>query len=201
MNNEIKKMKEDFLLNLEKEDLESYIDNLIKEYYNYFLASDKESLKTSIIDLMRLPSLFEDKYPNMNNYINYRLVVVSNKIFESIFSNRGDLYYPLEHIQMDYIPQENDLSDLFDDGKIRKILFESQMKHIHEFMDFVKFLPNIKSLGNPKKKLPRVLVDEVCDFMEGIKSGAYDGYFDIPEEIIVDENPYDNLNGDSKCMN
>lgn len=54
MNNEIKKMKEDFLLNLEKEDLESYIDNLIKEYYNYFLASDNESLKTSIIDLMRI---------------------------------------------------------------------------------------------------------------------------------------------------
>ena len=42
---------------------------------------------------MRLPSLFEDKYPNMNNYINYRLVVVSNNILESIFSNRGDLSF------------------------------------------------------------------------------------------------------------
>lgn len=99
--NELQKLKEDFLLKLDKEELKSYIDNLIKDYYNFFISNDNENLKRNVIELMRLPTLFENKYPNMSNYINYRLVVLSNRIFESIFNNRGDLYYPLEHTQID----------------------------------------------------------------------------------------------------
>lgn len=108
-NDKLKKLKEDFLLNLEKETLEGYIDNLIKDYYNNFIANDNENLKSNVIELMRLPSLFEDKYPNMSNYINYRLVILSNKIFESIFHNRSEMYYPLEHTQIDYKAPDNEL--------------------------------------------------------------------------------------------
>ena len=90
-NKELIKMKEDFLLNLDKEDLKVYIDNLIKEYYNTYLSNDNENLKSNVTELMRLPTLFEKKYPNMSNYLNYRLVVLSNRIFESIFSNRCEM--------------------------------------------------------------------------------------------------------------
>ena len=33
-------------------------------------------------------------------------------------------------------------------------------------------------------KLPRALVDKVCAFMEGVKSGEYDGYLEISEDVI-----------------
>ena len=45
----------------------------------------------------------------MSNYINYRLVILSNKIFESIFHNRSEMYYPLEHTQIDYKAPDNEL--------------------------------------------------------------------------------------------
>ena len=144
---------------------------------------------------MKIHNLLKGKYPNITNYLNYRIVVVSNKILESIFDGRSELFYPLEDTLIDYMPNDN-LSDLFDEDIMRRILFESRMSHIHEFMDFVKYLPKVKSFGTPKEKIPRVLVDEVTEFMEGVKSGAYDGYLEIPEDIITDENPYDKLTGD-----
>ena len=35
-------MKEDFLLNLDKEDLKVYIDNIVKEYYDNYISNDNE---------------------------------------------------------------------------------------------------------------------------------------------------------------
>ena len=209
-------MKEDFLLKLDEEELKAYIDNLIKEYYDNYIANEKENLQKNVLELMRLTTLFEDKYPNMDNYINYRLVVLSNKVFESIFSHRSEMYYPLENPSLDTpngkatvnllekvkqkreelkkVQEESrNLNKVFDKTKISQRLCESRMKQIHTFMDFVKYLPKVKSIGNQKGTIPRVLVDEVYDFMEGIKSGEYDGYLEIPEDVIVDENPYDKI--------
>ena len=52
----------------------------LKEYYNNYIANDNENLKSNVIELMRLTTLFEKKYPNMSNYLNYRLVVLSNNL-------------------------------------------------------------------------------------------------------------------------
>lgn len=202
-NKELIKMKEDFLLNLDKEDLKVYIDNLIKEYYNTYLSNDNENLKSNVTELMRLPTLFEKKYPNMSNYLNYRLVVLSNRIFESIFSNRCEMYYPLEHTSID-VPngevvvnlldeikqkrneletlkkETTNLNDLFDDDVIDDLLLEDMEYHTNDFINFVSNLPNVE--GN--MKLPRALLDKVCDFMDGVKSGEYDGYLEISEDDI-----------------
>lgn len=196
-------MKEDFLLNLDKEDLKVYIDNIVKEYYDNYISNDNENLKNNVIELMRLPTLFEKKYPNMSNYLNYRLVVLSNRVFESIFDGRSEMYYPLEHTSID-VPngevvvnllekinekrneletlkkETTNLNELFDDNVIDDLLLEDMEYHTNDFINFVSNLPNVER----DMKLPRALVDKVCAFMEGVKSGEYDGYLEISEDVI-----------------
>jgi hypothetical protein len=202
-NKELIKMKEDFLLNLDKEDLKVYIDNIVKEYYDNYISNDNENLKNNVIELMRLPTLFEKKYPNMSNYLNYRLVVLSNRVFESIFDGRSEMYYPLEHTSID-VPngevvvnllekikekrneletlkkETTNLNELCDDNVIDDLLLEDMEYHTNDFINFVSNLPNVER----DMKLPRALVDKVCAFMEGIKSGEYDGYLEISEDDI-----------------
>ena len=197
------KMKEDFLLNLDKEDLKVYIDNIVKEYYDNYISNDNENLKNNVIELMRLPTLFEKKYPNMSNYLNYRLVVLSNRVFESIFDGRSEMYYPLEHTSID-VPngevvvtllekikekrneletlkkETTNLNELCDDNVIDDLLLEDMEYHTNDFINFVSNLPNVER----DMKLPRALVDKVCAFMEGVKSGEYDGYLEISEDVI-----------------
>lgn len=183
--NELQKLKEDFLLKLDKEDLEFYIDTLIKDYYNFFISNDNENLKRNVIELMRLPTLFENKYPNMSNYMNYRLVVLSNKVFESIFDDRSEMYYPLEHTSID-VPDSEVKVNLLEKvkqkrmelNKIRQKTF--RMDNINYFINLVDTLPNVEG----DEKLPRGLVDKVCAFMEDVKSGEYDGYLEISEDDI-----------------
>ena len=196
-------MKEDFLLNLDKEDLKVYIDNIVKEYYDNYISNDNENLKNNVIELMRLPTLFEKKYPNMSNYLNYRLVVLSNRVFESIFDGRSEMYYPLEHTSID-VPngevvvnlleknkekrneletlkkETTNLNELCDDNVIDDLLLEDMEYHTNDFINFVSNLPNVER----DMKLPRALVDKVCAFMEGVKSGEYDGYLEISEDVI-----------------
>ncbi|MBR0058563.1 MAG: hypothetical protein IJP99_04425 [Methanobrevibacter sp.] len=202
-NKELIKMKEDFLLNLDKEDLKVYIDNIVKEYYDNYISNDNENLKNNVIELMRLPTLFEKKYPNMSNYLNYRLVVLSNRVFESIFDGRSEMYYPLEHTSID-VPngevvvnllekinekrneletlkkETTNLNELCDDNVIDDLLLEDMEYHTNDFINFVSNLPNVER----DMKLPRALVDKVCAFMEGVKSGEYDGYLEISEDVI-----------------
>ena len=196
-------MKEDFLLNLDKEDLKVYIDNIVKEYYDNYISNDNENLKNNVIELMRLPTLFEKKYPNMSNYLNYRLVVLSNRVFESIFDGRSEMYYPVEHTSID-VPngevvvnllekinekrneletlkkETTNLNELCDDNVIDDLLLEDMEYHTNDFINFVSNLPNVER----DMKLPRALVDKVCAFMEGVKSGEYDGYLEISEDVI-----------------
>ena len=196
-------MKEDFLLNLDKEDLKVYIDNIVKEYYDNYISNDNENLKNNVIELMRLPTLFEKKYPNMSNYLNYRLVVLSNRVFESIFDGRSEMYYPLEHTSID-VPngevvvnllekinekrneletlkkETTNLNELCDDNVIDDLLLEDMEYHTNDFINFVSNLPNVER----DMKLPRALVDKVCAFMEGVKSGEYEGYLEISEDVI-----------------
>jgi hypothetical protein len=54
--------------------------------------------------------------------------------------------------------------------------------HVNDFIAFVDNLPNVEG----DMKLPRELVDKVFDFMEGVKSGEYDGYLEISEDDIKD---------------
>ena len=162
-----------------------------------------ENLKNNVIELMRLPTLFEKKYPNMSNYLNYRLVVLSNRVFESIFDGRSEMYYPLEHTSID-VPngevvvnllekikekrneletlkkETTNLNELCDDNVIDDLLLEDMEYHTNDFINFVSNLPNVER----DMKLPRALVDKVCAFMEGVKSGEYDGYLEISEDDI-----------------
>lgn len=187
-NKELIQMKEDFLLNLDKEDLKVYIDNTIREYYNNYIANDNENLKTNVIELMRLTTLFEDKYPNMSNYLNYRLVVLSNKVFESIFDGRSEMYYPLEHTSLE-MPENEIVVNMLEKvkqkrmelNKIRQKTF--RLNNVNYFINFVENLPDVEG----DAKLPKELIDKLCAFMEGVKSGEYDGYLEISEDDINDD--------------
>ena len=178
-------MKEDFLLNLDKEDLKVYIDNIIREYYNNYIANDNENLKTNVIELMRLTTLFEDKYPNISNYLNYRLVVLSNKVFESIFDGRSEMYYPLEHTSLEMPKNEVVVNMLEKVKQKRKELYKIREKtfrlnNVNYFINFDENLPDVEG----DAKLPKELIDKLYDFMEGVKSGEYDGYLEISEDDI-----------------
>jgi hypothetical protein len=113
------------------------------------------------------------------------------------------MYYPLEHTSID-VPngevvvnllekinekrneletlkkETTNLNELFDDNVIDDLLLEDMEYHTNDFINFVSNLPNVER----DMKLPRALVDKVCAFMEGVKSGEYDGYLEISEDVI-----------------
>ena len=92
--------------NLDKDKLIGYIDNLIKNIYECYMSNDVEKAKDNIEHLHEIINYSDLKYPNINNYINYRSVIISNKIFESIFKRDSQLYYPLLKLEIDDKPND-----------------------------------------------------------------------------------------------
>lgn len=160
--------KEKFLKNLKKSDIQGYIDNLLNQYYNSYLHGDSKKVISIIKEIHDLTIFFESRYPNINDYINYRLVIISTKIFESILNHGTPLYKPKE-VELSEKPQ-NDLFDLFDDELIEKIIMENEMGNIHNFIQFMDSLEN----NHTSDALPKEFFAEVKTFIRDVKNGKYD---------------------------
>lgn len=198
MKNKFEIQKELLLRHLEDDKLVGYIDNLIKEIYENYISNDKNKAKSKLNDLSELIEVLIEKYPYINYYINYRCLIISNKIFEKIFDRDFNLYYPSDKIFIDESPEGVELlSDFIDDGSDLMIMlnygfqFEDEFNHV---INFIKDLPELKYRFNGEltinNRIPRKCIALITDFMNDVKEGKYDGYLEIPEDYVIDDEDY-----------
>lgn len=93
--NELKKRKEMILSTLGKDDIENLIKKLAYEYYFFILKEDKLELERTIESLNDVISIYEFEYPNIYDYINYQLVIASNRILSKVFHLDETIYSPI----------------------------------------------------------------------------------------------------------
>jgi len=115
--------KVEFLRGLEVEDLKAYIDNLIKNYYENYINNDSKGLKDSIEEITLFVDDFKDIYPNIDNYINHRLVYMSNKCLNQLFNRNLELFCPDE---VDIKEDRFNYRELFDYELMDKIIAEEK---------------------------------------------------------------------------
>ena len=181
--------------NLDKDKLVGYIDNLIKNIYECYLSNDLERAKDNIEHLHEIISYSDLKYPNINNYINYRCIIISNKIFESLFKRNSQLYYPSLKLEIDE-KTDDYLAEVLSDKDMMLILdygldFEEDF---NRFLDFLMNLPELKYYFKDEltinNRIPRQCIAKITDFLNDVKKGVYDGYLEIPEDYIIDDDDY-----------
>lgn len=190
--------KELFVKNLSKDDLESYIESLLRKYYDTLLSKKNDEVVKILKDIYQVIDLRGGdlgEYPYLTHYIHQRMIILSNGIFKKLLDDDCDLYYPISKITLDFKPEEaNDLSSFFDDESITKLLIECHEEDFDRFMTFVKDLPQIKVYSKDKtieNAVSRKFIAKVTKFLNEVKEGAYDGYLEIPEYYIIDDEDFD----------
>lgn len=187
INDKIEVKKEQFLNELSVSDLKGYIDSVITSYYNSYIKGNSVEVKEDITELNNLIEFLEMDYPNINSYINYRLICINNKVLQTILDRSENLlFYPSE-VYLDDNIKEDMLNSLFDEERMEEIVIETLMFNIHDLFELMNSLPK------PKTKIPKELLNEIHSFIGNVKSGKYDDVLDVEEDYLTDFNPYDNI--------
>jgi len=190
----IEKGKDEYLKQLNVKELESYIDNLIQNYYENCLKNDVISSKENIKDLNQMSNLFKNEYPFINHYINQKFIIIGNTVLKTSFFNEV-VYNPRTEISLGDQPNDVALENLFDDDLMRKILVEENLCNIYEFMNLLSDMNTgikiRKSFTMTDNKIPRFLYDEILKLLGKIKDGDYDNIENLDDEFLTDDNPYE----------
>lgn len=196
MKNKYEIQKELIVRNLEKDDLKGYLDNLIRIIYESYIFNDEDKVKIKVNELNNLIASLSPKYPFVDVYINYRIVIVMNMIMKSIFKRDADLFYPKAKYDIDFCPEELfSLNQFVENEKdMMTIFLYSFDEDLMRFMDFIKELPQLKYYYKDEKSIqaytPRKMIAKVTDFMNDVKAGKYDGYLEVPEDYLIDDEDY-----------
>lgn len=83
------KKQNDYIKNLELDDLQKYLDNLAKEYYNTIINNDKVKFNAVKSNLINVLKLHKDK--NLDLYVLYTLNNAFNEILINSVDNDLDL--------------------------------------------------------------------------------------------------------------
>lgn len=191
----IEKGKDHYLKMMDVNELEKYIDGLIQSYYENCFKQDNSSSKSNIADLYQIINLFRTEYPLLNQYVNQRFILIGNTALDSIFN--GVVFVPKTKIAIDATSNELMLNSLFDDELMKKILVEENLANIHDFLLLLEDMNNgvsiTKNFSISDNKVPRVLYQDILNFIERVKAGEYDNIKNLDDRFLADVNPMDML--------
>lgn len=191
----IEKGKDEYLKRMNTLELERYIDKVIQCYYENCFRRDKPSSKSNIAELNQIINLFRNEYPLLNQYVNQRFIIIGNTALDSIFN--GVVFVPKTKIAIDDKPNDVLLNCLFDDELMKQILVEENLCNIHEFLllldDMNEGVKITKNFSISDNKVPRVLFEDIVDFIERVKAGDYDNIKNLDDRFLSDENPKEML--------
>ena len=77
----------ELIANLSLEELDAYIHRLTETYYSSYLNNDKALYLHTVDELREVISIYELEYPNLNIYINFKLLESINKLLEQNLKN------------------------------------------------------------------------------------------------------------------
>lgn len=93
---ELENKKKDILLNLDKAELETYIQSLAHKYYVNILKKDSQGVEYVIDCLKDIVEIYSFEYSDISEYIDYCLLKESKGIFEKVFELNCSLWSPIE---------------------------------------------------------------------------------------------------------
>ena len=93
---ELKHKKKEIILNLDEDEIEAYIMSLSQKYYVCLIKSDVLGLENAIESLKNIRDIYDLKYPDIDEYINYCLVISSNNVLQRVFNLDCSLWKPIE---------------------------------------------------------------------------------------------------------
>ena len=91
---ELQNKKKNMLLNLNKEELETYIQSLAHKYHVNLLKKDSKGLEYVIECLKDIVLIYELKYSHISEYIDYCILKSSKEVFEKVFELDCSLWSP-----------------------------------------------------------------------------------------------------------
>lgn len=135
------------LSTLSKEDIENLIKKLAYEYYFFILKEDKLELERTIESLNDVISIYEFKYPNVYDFINYQLVIASNNILSKVFHLNETIYSPITNFNSISLGNNNPI-DIENNHALQEV---QEILMTNEFVEMNRKLMN-KVSDNLKKK-------------------------------------------------
>ncbi len=158
---ELQNKKKDLILNLEEDEIESYIQSLTQKYYTYLIKGDASGIGKVIESLDYIVEIYEFKYSDISDYINYCLLISSNKIFKKVFDLNCRLW----------IPNEKSISSDVGFNSLSYSLEKSRKRIINEETNVKEVYDMIMSLDN----VPEEVIDKMTDLYNSFKIFNYGG--------------------------
>ena len=134
--NKLRSELEKIMLELNEEDIEKYIKSLCFSYYKSIMKRDCKELEKTCESFKVLIYTFMDRFPQIERYINYCLVITSNQVLSHVFEIDCNLWTP-EGLS---ISSNNDLSSLtrvFEKSKKQYISIED-MSNISKLKSMIE---------------------------------------------------------------
>lgn len=152
---ELQNKKRDIILNLDDDSLEKYIMSLTQKYYVNLINGDASGLENVIESLKNIADFYEIKYLDISDYINYCLVISSNKVLKKVFDVDCILWTPSEK------------SIASDEGfnSLSYSIERSRKKHINDKCNVKELYEMVLSDGN----IDDAIVDKVTDVYNSFK--------------------------------
>jgi len=158
---ELQNKKKDLILNLDEDDLESYIQSLTQKYYTYLIKGDASGIGKVLESLEYVVEIYELRYSDISDYINYCLLISSNKIFKKVFDLNCRLW----------IPNEKSISSEVGFNSLTFSLEKSRKRIINEESDVKELYDMVLNDGS----IPEEIVDKVIELYNAFKIFNYGG--------------------------
>ena len=84
--------KREIISNLEDCEVEAYVMSLAKKYYASVIKGDVVGIANVIESFNTIVKMYEDKYFDVSDYINYCLVISSNNLLKEVFDLNCSLW-------------------------------------------------------------------------------------------------------------
>lgn len=132
--------KKDLILNLDEDEIESYILSLTQKYYTCLIKGDASGIGNVIESLDYIVEIYEFRYSDISDYINYCLLISSNKIFKNVFDLNCRLWIPNEKSISSEVGF-NSLTYSLEKSRKRIINEESNIKDVYDVILELDYVP------------------------------------------------------------
>jgi len=153
--------KKEIILNLDSDEIEVYVMSLAQKYYASLIDGDTSGLEQIIESLNDIVKIYESRFFDISDYINYCLVISSNKVFKKVFDLNCNLWIPNEK-SIDLDKGFNSLMYSLEDSRKKIINDECNVKELYEMV-------------SSDESIDEAIVDKVFELYSALKIFNYGG--------------------------
>lgn len=153
--------KKEIILNLDSDEVEGYVMSLAQKYYASMIDNDPSGIEQIVESLNDIVEIYESRFFDISDYINYCLVISSNKVLKKTFDLNCRLWIPNEK-NIDLDKGFNSLMYSLEDSRKKIINDESNVKELYEMV-------------SSDESIDEAIVDKVFELYSALKIFNYGG--------------------------